>query len=1194
MKLTVYKGFDKNFLEHINETPLIEGDVSQKKNILLYDKKMRKKLDMALLALEDDDSAWITYEEYSLIKNRIDDAIEEDGLQLIIYRNNLYPDYYPIEFSMEEDLIREIIDTLNGDRNASQSPECQSFIAIYNALIDADRALYGSFYNFEYENDEKITVTDFYPQNIVVEDSHDQSEFDIFLNEDIDTYLRDLERISKVKPRIISLKSTNGTTAQRIQHSLHAYCLRNGIRLINFNEKLPEEIALEAELIDIAKNDIRIENFEDFRTIKFYKNPDINKDVVDLSQSQIIHEIIRQAENSYDETVGFRDIFITASTGAGKSVMFQIPAVYLAKKYQKLTIIIEPVKALMQDQKEKLYKAGFTRVEAFNSDLITQVEKEVVLQRIKNGEVDLLYLSPETLLSYSIETIIGDREIGLIIVDEAHIVTTWGVGFRPDYWYLGSYLNKLRNRINVTTAKAMQQKIYHFPICAFTATAINGGIDDSVSDTVISLYMENPIKYLGYVRRDDISFEITHPGSGEKLPKDKYELGKCQSLDGRINQWLSDNEKTIVYFPYASMAYDAAKGMRSFAGITTDKRIGTYTGRNIDEQSNEAFNETKRQTFEAFRKGSTSIMLATKAFGMGVDVNDVKNVYHYAVSGNLSDYVQEIGRAARKSSMRGRAITDFYYNDMNFMKVLFGMSQIKQYQIKKVLEGIYDTYKSKKGARSFLISPESFTYIFNGKNEGECINKLKTCLLMLEKDFYDKYNFKVLISRPQSVFTKAFICVNSESEKEVLNSEFGKYMKFVANGRFREKQLNGDLLSDGGDIYTLDLKSVWENYYPNISFPQFKYWYFNASSTSKDKVDIMPSIRSKIAPRQKITIEARGELLLSELRETILQDFEYIANCLYTEFRKQYFTIEDFAKAIREKYGMSKARIIANSLFDLVDPDGRCVKHRSGDLSGKTFYTLANGNFKELMRRPVIKSNVMHFISREQGSSSYAGYLSLMADNNSNIALKLLSIFDYITYEVTGGEEPEIFIRLNDPNKVRSIVMGNMFYSNNYVTKAKQKHDRDVEVLLRFFNKLKSDKERWNYIEDYFLGYDVLVGVKSTTQKTVKMTRSVDKEHSYPTNMYREWEDLESFFDESDHAILFKLKELGVAIPEYLETTIKKSDEGRDILMSWPSKDTLICQQDTSNGTLEYFGRKGWHAYRIYEIDYTRIKEELS
>ena len=469
MKINVYKGFDKYFLDNVDEEPLVEGSISDKKNVLSYDKKTRKSLNAALLSMEDDDSAWMTYEEYTLIKNRIDDAIEEDGLKLTIYRNNLYPDYYPLEFEIGENLSREIIDILNGDSNVEQSDECQKFTSIYNALVNIDGTLYGSFYNYEYDNSKAVTVVDFYPQNLVIEDVQAKSEYDIYINEDIDTYLRDLLWIENNKPEIISLKSTNGKTAQRIQQSLQSYCLRNKIRIINYKEKLSEDVDLEDELIRIAKNDIGIENFENFRTIKFYKNPDINKEVIDLSQAQIIQEIIHQAEKAYDNS-GFRDIFITASTGAGKSVIFQIPAVYLAKKHKKLTVIIEPVKALMQDQKEKLNKSGFMRVETFNSDLITQVEKEAVLQRIKNGEVDLLYLSPETLLSYSIETIVGDREIGLVIVDEAHIVTTWGVGFRPDYWYLGSYLNKLRNRINVTAKKAMKQKIYHFPICAFTAT----------------------------------------------------------------------------------------------------------------------------------------------------------------------------------------------------------------------------------------------------------------------------------------------------------------------------------------------------------------------------------------------------------------------------------------------------------------------------------------------------------------------------------------------------------------------------------------------------------------------------------------------------------------------------------------------------------------------------------------------------
>lgn len=1194
MRLTVYKGFGIAFLEKLDSKPLLDNSITEKKNVLLFDKRLRKQLDMALLSLEEDDSAWVTYEEFSLIKNRVDDAVAEDGLQLVIYRNNLFPDYYPIEFEISPPLASEIISVINGERNAEQSDDCTKFLAVYNTLIEAEDTLFASFYNYEYDEENTIAIRDFYPQNITVENSEEHADYDIFLNEDIDTYLRDIVKMIRLQAKVISLKSTNGEFAQRIQRSLQAFCLHAGIRMIQFHEQLPENTAIDAELIDIAKNQIHIDGFDGFRNIKFYKNPDISKDIIELSQGQIIHEIIRQAELSYDKSANYnyRDVFITASTGAGKSVMFQIPAVYLARKYNKLTIIIEPVKALMQDQKEKLNKAGYNRVETFNSDLITQQEKELVLKRIKEGAVDLLYLSPETLLSYSIQTLIGDREIGLVIVDEAHIVTTWGVGFRPDYWYLGGYLNRLRNQVRTT--RGMQQKIYHFPICAFTATAVNGGIDDSVSDTIISLYMENPIKYLGYVRRDDIKFEIAHPDEGKKLPKPQYEEAKSKALDHRLRKWLENNEKTIVYFPYASLARDAARGIRGFAGIVKDKRIGTYTGRNVEELSNEIFNEVKRQTFEGFRNGSTPVMLATKAFGMGVDVDDVKNVYHYAASGNLSDYVQEIGRAARKTSMEGYAVTDYFYNDITFMKVLFGMSQIKQYQVKKVLEGIYDTYKSKNGARNFLISPESFTYIFNGKDENACINKLKTCLLMLEKDLYDKYGFKVLISRPQSVFTKAFICVKREYEREVFNSEYRQYMRFVAKGRCQEKQANGILVSDGGDIYSIDLKRVWERFHPNISFPQFKYWYFNSNSNARDRVDIMPSIREKIAPRQRIDIEARGDYLLSEIREKILQDFEYISNCIYSTFGRQYFSIEDFAKRIRDKYGMAKARIIANSLFDLVDPDGRCVKHRNGDSTGKTLYSLSNGNFKEYLRKPIIRSQIMHHLSQAADSATYSGYITLTNDELSNTALKLLSIFDYITYEVAGGEEPEIFIRLNDPSKIRSIVLGNTFYSNAYITRARQKHDRDVSVLLRFFNELKTDEERWDYIEDYFLGNDVLVGAEPIAVKTVKMSRSIDKEHSYPTTMYRTWDDLKSFFDEGDHLVLSKLEENGIPIPEYLETVMKRSEEGKDVLMSWPSKDTLVCQQDTSKGTLEYFRRKGWHAFRIYEIDYSAIKEALS
>lgn len=780
------------------------------------------------------------YQEYSLIKTRVEEAAEEDGLEVVIYRNNLCPDYYPIEFSITEELAIEIVHGLDGQELGTLSGDCTNFLAVYNALANIDGQYFGSFFNYEYEKNERIIVNDFYPSGRLCDDNV-EPEFQVYLNEDIETYLRNLSDISTIMPKSIGIRSTGGDVSNCIQSSLLAYCQHHKIKASQYYERLEEDVNQEAELIRIAQKEIGIDGFTQFRTIPFYKNPDIDKEVVEISQGQIIREIIRQAENAYADEKGktFRDIFITASTGAGKSVMFQIPAVYLAQKYNKLTIIIEPVKALMQDQKEKLIKSGYTRVEAFNSDLITQVEKEAVLKRIKDGEVDLLYLSPETLLSYSIETIIGDREIGLLIIDEAHIVTTWGVGFRPDYWYLGSYINRLRHQIQ--TNRGITRKTYHFPVCAFTATAINGGVDDSVGETIISLYMENPIKYIGYTKRTDIKFKIDIK-SKSKLPKPEYETKKAVDLNAHLQKWIPAKEKTIVYFPYASLANDAKKGLRSFAGITTNESIGTYTGRNIDELSLECFNAQKRETFEKFRKGTTPVMYATKAFGMGVDVNDIKNVYHYAVTGNLCDYVQEIGRAARKKSMTGYAITDFYYNDLTFMRVLFGMSQIKQYQIKKVLEGIYETHKNKNYARNFLISPESFTYIFGG-DDSSCISQLKTCLLMLEKDFYDKYNYKVLISRPQSVFTKAYVVIQREHLQDVLSSRFGRCFTYIQKGRYKELQKDGTFLSDTGDIYSVDLKRIWEEFHPNISFPQFKYWYFNKQAAAHNNVEIMPGIR---------------------------------------------------------------------------------------------------------------------------------------------------------------------------------------------------------------------------------------------------------------------------------------------------------------------------------------------------------------
>ena len=221
-----------------------------------------------------------------------------------------------------------------------------------------------------------------------------------------------------------------------------------------------------------------------------------------------------------------------------------------------------------------------------------------------------------------------------------------------------------------------------------------------------------------------------------------------------------------------------------------------------------------------------------------------------------------------------------------------------------------------------------------------------------------------------------------------------------------------------------------------------------------------------------------------------------------------------------------------------------CVKRRSNDNSAKSYYLLSNGNFKEYMRKGVIKSKLINKITKS-GEASYSSYMNIANDEWSNIALKLLSIFNYISYEIVGGEEPEIFIRLNDPQKIKNIVLGNAFYSNNYVNKAKQKHDRDVSILLKFFKELTTDNERWDYIEDYFLGYDVLCESVSSTEtiENVSMLKAVDREKSYPTHQYKNWSELEIFFDENDWVIIEKIATFNVVIPEYLSTVLKKLEK---------------------------------------------------
>lgn len=1060
MVLKIYKGFDKNFLNKITDLPLLENDLEDKIDIIKFDKKYSDMLQISMLQKQG--ILWMTYEEYMLIKEFIEIKIKNHEVEVLVIKNNLYPGIYPVYKELPHELVEELISNFENDEKENFSELTKRIVKIYSEVKIINNKQYIVFYNDEIGND-LIKTQDYFDRELEINSYKDDVDYIVDISGDLDRYIEHLQNLESGNYKTIGVILTcNTKITDNMFNSFKAYFkLSKKWEIFKYEEQIKEENIIIEDLKRIAKNVIKIKGFEEFRKISIYKDPTSSNETIEISQSTIMKNIIEQAENAIADKT-YRDVFITAPTGAGKSVIFQIPAVFLAEKYNSLTIIIVPIKELMFDQYEKLHASGYNSAAFLNSDK-TLEEKEKIIEQIKTGEINLLYLSPETLLSYSIESIIGDRDIGLVIVDEAHIVTTWGVGFRPDYWYLGGYINKLRKKTNKYGVESKEKIRRRFPICAFTATAVSGGKEDTISDTIISLYMEDPIKYIGRVKRDNIKFDIVN--YFEELTNENYDKQKISVFDERVRSWVENKSKTIVYFPYHKLAQDVFQGTGVFREFNKyHANFGIYTGQTTSD--------IRRKSMEDFKNSNVNCMLATKAFGMGIDIDDVNNVYHYAVSGNLNDYVQEIGRAARKKESVGYAITDYYNSDMKYMNKLFGMSQIRHFHIMKVLSIIHDVYHNKQN-RNFLITPKMFAGIFGNKEE-EIETKLKIVLLMLEKDFYDKYGFKVLISRPRSIFTNAFVVLDRNFEEQILNSKYSKYLNFISKGRNREETTKGTFITDFGDVYLLDLKGLWEDYFPNMSFPSFKYDFF--SSNGRNLLDFKPFLR----PRLKTTLISKNDINLSDVRQKAYDEVNYITSKL-KELQGKYFGKEEFEQKIRERYGNSiRAKVISNTYLELIDEKNACFKSRTLE-SGSQEYILSNSLFGDLALSIIGKSTLLKEISDLVGTKNIVRYLTNDPENFDMKALKLLSILDIISYEVLGGDSPEIFIRLNDPRKIEKIVYRNIVYYNDYVDAAKEKHNRSVKILNYFFRTLKTDSERWNFIEEYFLGKDVINSNDSDT-----------------------------------------------------------------------------------------------------------------
>ena len=1010
----VLKGIPLNFAGEENFSENLEAAAN---NPLKY-----------FIALTNSKRKFLTYEEFLLLNAFI--FTQYDGVYIL--KNNFYMEQFPLESKIDDATKKILLEHFKEPENITDEPEEENLgnvaklTEIFIGLKENENFLSCVYNDEQILSAPQVQILNLFESvNELAEIDLDAAPKFFDLQEESD-FVALIRKIILSSPDKIFVRTYNYSGDKEKLHA-HLKLLAAQIKIFRVrHEKFKFGFEHREEFNEILK---RHWGYDTFRKFKVYDLPRLDKGekiIREVSQEQIISDIVNQAENCMNGT-NIQDIFVTAPTGAGKSVIFQIPAIYLAEKYNLLTIVISPLIGLMNDQVKNLTLKNYRQAETINSD-ISPILKEQIIEKISAGACNILYISPETLLSRSdIEQLIGDRTIGLVVIDEAHIVTTWGKQFRPDYWYLGEHIKKLRKIQS-------NRKGSSFVIATFTATAIYRGVEDMYNETIAALHLREPLTYLGYVKREDIEIKI------DKTPFDKgeraeFDLEKFSDIENAIKRAKFFHKKTLIYFPEVQLIETAKIILQNRNNFET---VATYHGKmNRDD---------KRENYENFLRGDKLVMLSTKAFGMGIDINDIEIVMHFAPTGNVCDYVQEIGRAARRKDLHGEALYHYDKKDFKYIKRLHGLSAIKKYQLIAVVKKIYELWSFKR-KNNLLLDAENFTYIFDRyADESTSINKVKTALLIIQKDFEARFGFSPLTVRPIPLFSIGFFVISPAVQKNLLN-DFGNCFKEI------EPRLN---------ICRVNLQMIWEKNFRDKSFPQFKYLVYSKNAD-------LP-FNKKYPLQSALCVDIEFEEDFRAIFKNLFGQFKAVVNKSIAE--SKYLSVENLVAAMN--ISEFKARNICEILIASMD-SYRKIFNRKGHsiFAAKTY---PNGivyyRFNAAMRFYFawVEKIFNKIFDETKDGKFYIADATTTQAKEFNTVLGILEALGVLKFKMTGGANSQIYIHITQIRNLKNIIDNQSKYSNKILESVAARHKISVAMLTYIYENNFDNAQIWDLLEDYFLG----------------------------------------------------------------------------------------------------------------------------